>query len=77
MLDAHPLVDRGVVGQAAVERRIGRGAMGAVYLGKDPRINRPVALKAIPIENGPMSIDIRAIPVDIDPIPIGIKAKSI
>ena len=29
---------------------LGRGAMGAVYLGKDPRINRPVAIKAIPIE---------------------------
>ena len=32
------------------ERRIGRVAMVAVYLGKDPRINRPVAIKVIPIE---------------------------
>ena len=39
------------LGRYVIQRRIGRGAMGAVYLGKDPRINRPVAVKAIPIEN--------------------------
>ena len=38
------------LGRYVIERRIGRGAMGAVYLAKDPRINRPVALKAIPIQ---------------------------
>jgi serine/threonine-protein kinase len=38
------------LGRYVIERRIGRGAMGAVYLARDPRINRPVALKAIPIE---------------------------
>jgi len=38
------------LGRYVIHRRIGRGAMGAVYLGKDPRINRPVAVKAIPIE---------------------------
>ena len=38
------------LGRYVVEKRIGRGAMGAVYLARDPRINRPVALKAIPIE---------------------------
>ena len=38
------------LGRYIIERRIGRGAMGAVYLAKDPRINRAVALKAIPIE---------------------------
>jgi len=38
------------LGRYVIQRRIGRGAMGAVYLGKDPRINRPVAVKAIPIE---------------------------
>jgi serine/threonine-protein kinase len=38
------------MGRYIIERRIGRGAMGAVYLAKDPRINRAVALKAIPIE---------------------------
>ncbi|MDH3748326.1 MAG: protein kinase [Gammaproteobacteria bacterium] len=37
------------LGRYVIERRIGRGAMGAVYLGKDPRINRSVAVKVIPI----------------------------
>ncbi len=38
------------LGRYVIERRIGRGAMGAVYLAKDPRINRAVAVKVIPIE---------------------------
>jgi serine/threonine-protein kinase len=38
------------LGRYVIERRLGRGAMGAVYLAKDPRINRAVALKVIPIE---------------------------
>ena len=38
------------LGRYVIEKRIGRGAMGAVYLARDPRINRPVALKAISIE---------------------------
>jgi serine/threonine-protein kinase len=38
------------LGRYVIEKRIGRGAMGAVYLAKDPRINRAVAVKVIPIE---------------------------
>jgi len=38
------------LGRYVIERRIGRGAMGSVYLAKDPRINRAVAVKAISIE---------------------------
>jgi len=38
------------LGRYVIEKRIGRGAMGAVYLARDPRINRPVALKVISIE---------------------------
>ena len=38
------------LGRYVIEKRIGRGAMGAVYLARDPRINRAVAVKAIPIE---------------------------
>ncbi len=38
------------LGRYVIEKRVGRGAMGAVYLARDPRINRAVALKVIPIE---------------------------
>jgi serine/threonine-protein kinase len=38
------------LGRYVIERKIGKGAMGVVYLAKDPRINRSVALKVIPIE---------------------------
>jgi len=37
------------LGRYELERELGRGAMGTVYLGRDPRINRVVAIKAIPI----------------------------
>lgn len=37
------------LGRYELEREIGRGAMGTVYLGRDPRINRIVAIKAIPL----------------------------
>lgn len=35
------------LGRYQVEREIGRGAMAIVYLGRDPKINRVVAIKAI------------------------------
>ena len=36
-----------MLGRYQVEREIGRGAMGMVYLGRDPRINRTVAIKTM------------------------------
>lgn len=38
------------LGRYVIDRKLGSGAMGAVYLARDPRINRPVALKVIPLE---------------------------
>src|SRR5690349_18561395 len=35
-------------GRYLVEREIGRGGMAIVYLGRDPRSNRPVAIKVLP-----------------------------
>ena len=37
------------LGRYHLEREIGRGAMGVVYLGRDMAINRLVAIKAIPL----------------------------
>ncbi|TVQ49691.1 MAG: serine/threonine protein kinase [Gammaproteobacteria bacterium] len=37
------------LGRYELVRELGRGAMGVVYLGRDPRINRVVAIKAIPL----------------------------
>jgi eukaryotic-like serine/threonine-protein kinase len=37
------------LGRYHLEREIGRGAMGIVYLGRDTAINRMVAIKAIPL----------------------------
>jgi serine/threonine-protein kinase len=37
------------LGRYRLEREIGRGAMGIVYLGRDMAINRAVAIKAIPL----------------------------
>jgi hypothetical protein len=44
---ALPEVER--LGRYQLEREIGRGAMGIVYLGRDTAINRMVAIKAIPL----------------------------
>jgi len=39
------------LGRYEVERELGKGAMGAVYLGKDPRINRVVAIKTMALSS--------------------------
>jgi hypothetical protein len=44
---AAPEIQR--LGRYQLEREIGRGAMGIVYLGRDTAINRLVAIKAIPL----------------------------
>jgi len=43
---ASPL-DRASLGRYHIERELGRGAMGAVYLGLDPQIGRRVAIKTM------------------------------
>ncbi len=41
------LPDRATLGRYRIERELGRGAMGAVYLGRDPKIGRQVAIKTM------------------------------
>jgi len=40
-------VEKPMLGRYEVEKEIGKGAMGAVYLGKDPKIGRVVAIKTL------------------------------
>jgi eukaryotic-like serine/threonine-protein kinase len=39
------------LGRYEIERELGRGAMGVVFLGKDPKINRMVAIKTLRFED--------------------------
>lgn len=40
------------LGRYRVDSEIGRGSMGAVYLGRDPQIGRPVAIKTLALTRG-------------------------
>ena len=42
-MDSHPTN----IGRYEVERQIGAGGMGAVYLARDPAIGRKVAIKVL------------------------------
>jgi serine/threonine-protein kinase len=48
---AHTAASSGIrtLGRYELERVIGRGAMATVYLGRDPTINRRVAIKTLPL----------------------------
>lgn len=57
--DATVMVEAGAataptLGRYEVIQELGRGAMGIVYLGKDPKINRTVAIKTLRLEEDDM-----------------------
>ncbi len=43
--------EKPTLGRYTIERELGKGAMGVVYLGKDPKIGREVAIKTMALAN--------------------------
>ncbi len=51
VMEATQGLQRPTLGHYHIEKEIGRGAMGMVYLGQDPRINREVAIKTMALSH--------------------------
>ncbi|MSQ70775.1 MAG: CHASE2 domain-containing protein, partial [Betaproteobacteria bacterium] len=47
MLDGGSGIEKPMLGRYQIEKELGKGAMGVVYLGKDPKIGRVVAIKTM------------------------------
>lgn len=47
IMDATQQIEKPMLGRYQVEKELGKGAMGIVYLGKDPKIGRTVAIKTM------------------------------
>ncbi len=59
--EAKPLTpERPKFGAFEAEKEIGRGAVGTVYLGRDPVIGREVAIKTLPLDQEFASVEARA-----------------
>jgi serine/threonine-protein kinase len=47
LIDAGSGIEKPMLGRYQIEKELGKGAMGVVYLGKDPKIGRLVAIKTM------------------------------
>jgi serine/threonine protein kinase len=54
-----------LVGRSAIERELGRGDMAVVYLARDLRYDRPVALKVLLGELTPAASDVVYFPINV------------
>lgn len=52
-MEVERLLEAGRLGRFHLKHQLGRGAFGAVFLGWDPRLARPVALKVVPVSEEP------------------------
>ena len=55
-------VEKPMLGRYQVEKELGKGAMGVVYQGRDPKIGRTVAIKTLALSaefEGPELVDVR------------------
>lgn len=48
-------VEKPMLGRYQLERELGRGAMGVVYLGSDPKISRQIAIKTLDLAHLPQA----------------------
>lgn len=47
LIDTAGNIEKPMLGRYEIEKELGKGAMGVVYLGRDPKINRVVAIKTM------------------------------
>lgn len=47
LIDTTGNIEKPMLGRYEIEKELGKGAMGVVYLGRDPKINRVVAIKTM------------------------------
>ncbi len=51
LLNNHSGMQKPMLGRYQIDKEIGKGAMGVVYLGQDPKLNRRVAIKTLALGN--------------------------
>lgn len=61
VFDKSGTVSQPTLGRYTIEKEIGKGAMGTVYLGRDPKIDRTVAIKTLDLTRGFDDVEIQEV----------------